>query len=90
MRSPSGVHPLVAGNGAFALKFGRHDDGRPMAAIATDLQVLAGQTGGDDGLKIWGVMGKRKVEGKQWRKDAGIRRNQHNKTNKAGNQERIL
>ena len=49
------VNLLVALDGALALKGGRDDEGEPVPAIALHLQVLAGQSGGDQGLDFFCV-----------------------------------
>jgi hypothetical protein len=45
-----GVHLLVALDEALALKLGRHQRGVPVTAIALNVQMLARQACGDDGL----------------------------------------
>jgi hypothetical protein len=47
----------MALNQAQALKLGGHDGGVPMAAIALDTEVLAGQLAGDDGFELIGCHG---------------------------------
>jgi hypothetical protein len=48
-----GVHTLVALNEALAFKLSRHQGGVPMTAIAFDVQMLTGQTCGDEGLELF-------------------------------------
>ena len=47
-----GIDTLVALDGPPAFKLGRHDGGVPVAAVAAELDVLAWQSGGDDGLEL--------------------------------------
>jgi hypothetical protein len=49
-----GIDPLMALDGALALEFGRHDQGRPVTAISIDFEVLAGQAGGNQGAQLFG------------------------------------
>ncbi len=48
------VHPLVALDGALAFEFGGYNHGRPVTAIALDFEVLARQSGGDEGAQLFG------------------------------------
>ena len=49
------VDALVAGDPVRALELGRDDGGEEMAAVAFDLDVLAGEVGGDEALDVVGV-----------------------------------
>jgi hypothetical protein len=46
----------VARDGALAFEFGRDDGGKPVAAVALDFEVFAGQAGGDELLSWSAVM----------------------------------
>ena len=47
-----GIYALVALNGPLALELGRDDGGIPMAAVALQRDVIAGQACGDDVFKL--------------------------------------
>src|SRR6478752_8519462 len=46
------VDALVAGDPVRALELGGDDGGEEMAAVALDLEVLAGEVGGDEALDV--------------------------------------
>ena len=52
-----GIHQLVARDGALALELRRDDDGKPVAAVALDLHVLARQAGGNQRLNLFSIHG---------------------------------
>ena len=51
-RTQGSVDPLMALDGPLALEFRRDNGGVPMPAIAFELDVIAFQTGGDDGFQF--------------------------------------
>jgi hypothetical protein len=53
----SGIHLLVTANQAQSFKMDRHHHGLPMAAIAADFNVVAGQACCNHGLYLFGGHG---------------------------------